>query len=320
MTEWGRAPVGRPARTPRPVFHNAREPVVLIRGARATRLREDIAWLPCRRAGQLLTKADNHEPVTPVKPACFDKVASLPILTTLLPSTLPSELLTEFATLDQYPTPAKVTLGTTELDWTSPEPDRRVRAARRQTAAWTQPWTPLYLLWSAEYFAIPYKDQRTNEPDKGRRNWVFDGQCYTWHGQGDTPTNDSGSAIPRVLSGRILLSPTRSTISTSASSTSGKKPPAKTRTSLMLSGISSPCSPPPKVTVTSSAKPSTASPNSSPAANPCYAPTIPKTSRICSTATSPTPPATWTEGGFNRSWRHNAPRSASRRLRSTSAN
>lgn len=58
---------------------------------------------------------------------------------------------------------------------------------------WRQPWVPLYLEWQVSWYSIDYQTGGTN-------NWTFDGTNFTWNGNGASQT-------PRVLSGRIFLTP-----------------------------------------------------------------------------------------------------------------
>lgn len=193
---WGRAPKGRPSRDPRPAFHNAREPVVLIKGAKAGRLLGDLGPVACRLAAETVTKADANDAVTPVKPGGYaDAVGKIP---GTLPTGLADAVLTEFATLDRHRTPTKVTFGSVEAEWGSS--DRRVRAARRGLAGWMQPWTPLHLVWEAQYFTIGYH----HHAEPAKQNWVYSADRHTWHGEGDAP---EGKAVPRTVSGSLMLSP-----------------------------------------------------------------------------------------------------------------
>ncbi|WP_165969378.1 hypothetical protein, partial [Actinomadura sp. KC06] len=180
---------------PRPAFHQAREPIVLIKGARAARLLDDTGTLNCRLAGQLLTKADDTA-VSATEPPGFAALKNT------FPATFPSGLadgvLAEFATLDQHcaPTTAVFADNATPVGWTSDDP--RVRAVRWAVTTWKQPWTPLHLVWEGEYFAIPYNDYK----DQTRRNWVITDDGYVWRGKGDA---DDGKAVPRRISGQIAL-------------------------------------------------------------------------------------------------------------------
>ncbi|GAA2125103.1 hypothetical protein [Actinomadura napierensis] len=197
---WDRAPAGRPTRTPRPVFHNAREPVVLIKGARASRLLDDPADIPCRLSGQTVTKAGQNAAVTAVKPSGWAALKKK--IPAKVPTGLPETLLTEFATLDRYRAPATVIFAdqATPVAWSAP--DRRVLSVRRATTLWKQPWTPLLLAWEAEYFAVPYHHYQAEKSDP-RRNWEFGDDFYQWRGEGDAAESE---AVPRSVSGSILLS------------------------------------------------------------------------------------------------------------------
>ncbi|QKG27263.1 hypothetical protein [Actinomadura verrucosospora] len=202
LTElWKRAPVGRPTRTPRPVFHNAREPVVLIKGAKATRLLDDPAVIPCRLSGQTVTTTGKDAASTAVRPQGWAALKKK--IPAKIPTGLPENLLTELAALDRSRTPATVTFAdqATAVAWSAP--DRRALAVRRATSLWKQPWTPLLLVWEAEYFAVPYHHYQDAGKSDPRRNWEFGDDFYQWRGEGDAAEN---KAVPRSVSGSILLS------------------------------------------------------------------------------------------------------------------
>lgn len=58
--------------------------------------------------------------------------------------------------------------------------------------AWSQPWAPLFMDWSAQFVPLAQNDQGTN--------WTFDGTEYAFTGAGSAPD-------PIVVSGVSLLSP-----------------------------------------------------------------------------------------------------------------
>ena len=193
---WKRPPIGRPTRTPRPVFHNAREPIVLIKGAKATRLLDDPAVIPCRLSGQTVISASGSGDVTAVRPPGWAALKQKVPAT--IPPGLPDDLLTEFAALDRHRNPNDVMFADRRrASWTGT--DRRIQAVRRGTGRWKQPWTPLLLVWDAEYFAIPYRHHNNAE----KLNWEFDDDGYRWRGEGDA---DANKAVPRGVSGSVLLS------------------------------------------------------------------------------------------------------------------
>ncbi|MEW2354906.1 hypothetical protein [Spirillospora sp. NPDC029432] len=203
---WKRTPVGRPTRTPRPVFHNAREPVVLIKGAKATRLLDDPAVVPCRSSRQTVAEAIEDGRNTPVAATAVRPPAWAALekkVPARIPADLPEKLLTEFAMLDRCRSPRRAMSADRQewFDWSGDE--RWIRAVRRATALWKQPWSPLLLVWEAEYFAVPYYHYQDTEKSVRRRNWEFADACYQWHGEGDAAEN---KAVPRSVSGSILLS------------------------------------------------------------------------------------------------------------------
>ncbi|MFE1099290.1 hypothetical protein ACFW4K_02150 [Nocardiopsis alba] len=202
----GHEPVGTLTRFPRPAFHHAAEPVALLRGAGARRLlRDEPGELTCRYGTQAVAGINGDIPAD-VVPAGFDKVVERPGWKDVLPATLHTALLTEFTVLEDHRAPSseaqvsfadKVTLA-----WGADDP--RLSALRSQTEWWTQPWTPLYLIWTADYYPIAYEDQRPAH--KGERNWKFDGTLYQWRGEGHVAKE--GELPPLHYAwGRILLSP-----------------------------------------------------------------------------------------------------------------
>ncbi|RNL86742.1 hypothetical protein [Halostreptopolyspora alba] len=203
----GKEPVGVLTRFPRPPFHNASEPVALLRGAGARRLlRDKPGELTCRRGAQTVTKMDGTDP-TAISPIGFDKTVQQPGWKDVLPADLHTALLTEFTALDDHRTPKDSTTVTfadssTVVTWAETS-DPRVAALRFQTEWWTQPWTPLYMLWTADYYPVAYEDQRPAH--QGKRNWTFDGQMYLWRGEGHVA---KGGVPPQhTVGGRILLTP-----------------------------------------------------------------------------------------------------------------
>ncbi|MFJ6020638.1 hypothetical protein ACIQFP_14905 [Nocardiopsis alba] len=204
--ELGHDPVGVLTRFPRPAFQNAAEPVALLRGVGARRLlRDEPGELTCRYGTQTIVEVDGTAP-TDVVPAGFDKVVERPGWKDVLPTTLHTALLTEFTALDDHRKPSDTTrVGFADevtLDWGADDP--RLWALRVQTEWWTQPWTPLYLIWTADYYPIAYEDQRPGH--QGERNWRFDGNLYQWHGEGHVA--QEGELPPLHYAwGRILLSP-----------------------------------------------------------------------------------------------------------------
>ncbi|MFW5418592.1 hypothetical protein J0910_18425 [Nocardiopsis sp. CNT-189] len=206
--KWGRPFSGTLTRLPRPPFHTPTEPVVMLRGAKADRLVEHPTAQHCRTVTasddrQLAAEVNGTAPGVPVL-AGLGEAAVLPGARDL-PSGLFRALLTEFTALDAGRPPATVTFRGAEraADWKA-EDDVRLAALRAQRAPWRQPWTPLYLEWKARYYAVPYHDRR--EGRESERNWEFTDGMYQWRGAGHRPSDSDTDLVPRVLTGRILLS------------------------------------------------------------------------------------------------------------------
>ncbi|MFB8762297.1 hypothetical protein [Nocardiopsis alba] len=210
----GHEPVGVLTRFPRDPFHRPTEPVALLRGAGTRRLLEDRPGeLTCRSGGQTVTKMDGAVSA-PVVPDDFDTILDRPGWKGVFPSDLHKALLTEFTALDDHRPPqgrhspegrTTVTFAdeSTAVPWSTTS-DPRVAVLRFQTEWWRQPWTPLYLCWSADYYPVPYEDRRPGH--EGERNWVFDGRQYLWRGEGHVAKK--GDPPPsHTVHGRILLSP-----------------------------------------------------------------------------------------------------------------
>ncbi|MFD7364625.1 hypothetical protein ACFV4I_00075 [Nocardiopsis alba] len=204
----GHEPVGVLTRFPREPFHRPTEPVVLLRGAGTRRLLEDRPGeLTCRGGGQTVTKMDGAASA-PVVPDGFATILDRPGWKGVFPTDLHKALLAEFTALDDHRSPQDTTTVSfadeaTAVPWSTTS-DPRVAALRFQTEWWRQPWTPLYLCWSADYYPVPYEDRRPGH--EGERNWVFDGRRYLWRGEGHVAKK--GDPPPfHTVNGRILLSP-----------------------------------------------------------------------------------------------------------------
>lgn len=204
----GHEPVGVLTRFPRAPFHRPTEPVALLRGAGTRRLLEDRPGeLTCRHGGQTVTHVDGAAPA-PVLPDGFAAIPDRPGWKDVLPPGLHTAMLTEFTALDDHRSPEDTTAavfadGATAVPWSSTS-DPRMAALHFQTEWWRQPWTPLYLWWSADYYPVPYEDRRPGH--EGERNWVFDGRQYLWRGEGHVAKK--GDRPPsHTVHGRILLSP-----------------------------------------------------------------------------------------------------------------
>ncbi|MEV4253099.1 hypothetical protein AB0J52_07995 [Spirillospora sp. NPDC049652] len=181
-------PGARLRRVPRPPFFRPSEPVVLLRGAGGGRLVADGAVLPCRTTGMLGGTINGKKPPKDFPaPRNLTSLLQLPGLKPLA-ATLTC-LLAEFALFDQE--------GASRV-----QSDGHA-AVRFGTAAWKQPWTPLYVVWAATYHPIPF---HSLGPERSlQENWTFERDRHRWTGQGHVADPDSP---PReiTLAGRLFLS------------------------------------------------------------------------------------------------------------------
>ncbi|SED91192.1 hypothetical protein SAMN05428954_1328 [Streptomyces sp. 2112.3] len=161
-------------RVPAQDYEYSADPVLALQGAHLHAPLTRDTPLPCRTPDRLVTRAsgittsDVADLVTQVNlshlPPCFHA------------------LLTEFLILDR----ALATTGRIrDVTGTLPE---------YGTDAWEMPWQPLYLMWKAEYFPLPFRDGTT-------AHWEFiERSRYQWQGTG-TPST------PLTISGRQILTP-----------------------------------------------------------------------------------------------------------------
>lgn len=171
---YGARAARRLIRVPAEEFEYSADPVLTLEGANLhAPLTRDTA-LPCRTPERLVTRASG---ITTTDVA---GVAAQINLTGQQPPCLPA-LLSEFLILDRALRSGAIR----DVTGTLPE---------YGTAPWTMPWQPLFLLWKAEYFPLPFRDGDTP-------HWEFiDGSRYRWKGTGEPGT-------PLVVSGRQMLAP-----------------------------------------------------------------------------------------------------------------
>ncbi|MEU4745230.1 hypothetical protein AB0G02_32870, partial [Actinosynnema sp. NPDC023658] len=161
-------------RVPLEPYEESSDPVLLLRGANLHAPLDRDTLLPCRVEDRLVKS------VGPINESTvIGDVAQ--VNTTNFPSLVPA-LLAEFFILDRALAQG-LDLGTAH--GALPE---------YGTQPWQQPWQPLYLMWKADYIAIPFQ-----EPD-GTENWYFNGKRYEWTGNGNITHR-----IP--VSGRQVLTP-----------------------------------------------------------------------------------------------------------------
>ncbi|MGK4584978.1 hypothetical protein [Kitasatospora sp. HPMI-4] len=196
-------------RVPADAFHTPADPVLLIEGTGGGTVpltRDADNPLPCRLPSNLLREAliggswvpaPDNPPTPPAPPT-----AQLPLLPALL---------REFALLDLA---ARTPEGTgTALHAITADPEATARGPLAEyTAPWRQPWLPMTLMWTANYFPLPY---RTGD----RANWTFGppapnsgltSYSYTWDGTGAPPADfeSEGDLLNREYRSRSYLAPT----------------------------------------------------------------------------------------------------------------
>ncbi|MFE7799521.1 hypothetical protein [Nocardia sp. NPDC057440] len=160
-------------RSPQEPFEQHADPVLMLAGANLSAPLTRGSDLPCRVAERLITAIGSITATTVA--AEVNKVN-----VTGLPGPMRA-LVTEFFIIDQA---RKTGVGLGSATGTLPE---------YGTASWRQPWQPLYLMWEAEYTAIPFVEGTAER-------WRFDGTRYRWEGEGTLK-----AAV--TVSGRQMLAP-----------------------------------------------------------------------------------------------------------------
>ncbi|EFG03640.1 hypothetical protein CRV15_28840 (plasmid) [Streptomyces clavuligerus] len=196
------------SRAGRTASYQSGDPVILTRGAQGTQPPAPLTGtttLPCRFPDQLITGITFREQsITAADVAAV--IPAIPNSSSGLPPELPS-LVDEFFFLDGFnATSIAATQGWTDSatidDLATAMADPADNALYDSadgapppygTTVWSQPWTPLYLMWKADYYAIPFTTGTT--PD-----WTFNGTDYQWNGTG-------AATAPRTYLGRSILTP-----------------------------------------------------------------------------------------------------------------
>lgn len=161
-------------RVPLDPFEQHADPVLMLAGANLNAPLTRGSLLPCRVAERLITQIGSITAATVATDVSKVEVTGLPGPM--------RALVTEFFIIDQA---HKIGVALTGSTGTLPE---------YGTAGWRQPWQPLYLMWQAEYTAIPFVEGTV-------QRWAFDGNIYRWQGEGNLD--------PAVtISGRQILTPT----------------------------------------------------------------------------------------------------------------
>ncbi|MEU1376888.1 hypothetical protein ABZ442_24975 [Streptomyces triculaminicus] len=172
-SQYGAQAARRLIRVPAQDFEYSADPVLALQGAHLHAPLTRDTPLPCRTPERLVTRASG---ITTSDVA--DLVRQIDL--THLPACFHA-LLAEFLILDR----ALAAGGIRDVTGTLPE---------YGIQAWEMPWQPLYLLWRAEYFPLPFRDGDT-------AHWEFvDRSRYQWQGTGTPGT-------PLVITGRQILTP-----------------------------------------------------------------------------------------------------------------
>lgn len=185
------------------------DPVVLIQGMKADQHLVPLLPYRCRFQEQLVTAFNFNYlgNTTPITVASVQQVIPMPPQQQLayLPA-LVSNLVDEFFLLD----PANATMIAQAALGTSDPATISALAAAMQGGAnvispgvvpdvnldpWTAPWSPLILKWQIRWYPI-------NHDNGGAPLWSFDGNDYTWDGNGFDP-----QASSFTFSGMIFLTP-----------------------------------------------------------------------------------------------------------------
>ncbi|RXS84574.1 hypothetical protein EST92_10595 [Streptomyces sp. TM32] len=160
-------------RVPAQDYDYSADPVLALDGAHLHAPLTRDTPLPCRTPERLVTRASG---ITTADVADVARQLDL----THQPACFPA-LLSEFLILDR----ALRTGAISDVTGTLPA---------YGTTAWRMPWQPLYLLWKAEYFPLPFREGDTD-------HWAFiERSRYQWQGTGEPGT-------PLVVSGRQTLAP-----------------------------------------------------------------------------------------------------------------
>ncbi|MEU9402798.1 hypothetical protein [Streptomyces sp. NPDC048242] len=161
-------------RVPTAEYEYCADPALTLQGAKLHAPLTRDTPLPCRTPEHLVTAASG------IDTADVAAVAAQIDLTGQ-PPCFPA-LLTEFLILDRALKTGSIDNVTGTLPAYGTDP-------------WRMPWQPLYLLWKAEYFPLPFRTGET-------QHWDFvDRSRYQWNG-----TGAPGAKI--IISGRQVLAPT----------------------------------------------------------------------------------------------------------------
>jgi hypothetical protein len=163
-------------RVPAEPFELYTDPVLMLQGAKLNAPMTRGSDLPCRVEERLVGRIGSIDAETVAA-----EVASVNL--TGLPGPMRA-LVTEFFIIDQA---RKTGVSLNGADGTLPE---------YGTEPWRQPWQPVYLMWEAEYTAIPFVESTVER-------WHFDGNWYRWQGEGrlDPAITVSGRQILTPVSG-----------------------------------------------------------------------------------------------------------------------
>lgn len=149
----------------------ANEPVILFSGLKSEKYEEKA--IKCRYQDQLINGDDKSNSMSDL--SIFDR----------LPQGI-SPLYKEFLllTVNHFEQRTDTLSDTNNIEGSLPDINLN---------DWQQPWSPLFLKWKIKYYPIGFED-----------NWTFDGERYSWRGDGSSADNSIS------FSGKTFLTPNSS--------------------------------------------------------------------------------------------------------------
>ncbi len=180
-------------------FYQANDPVVLIAGAKASGILVDDDDLLCRYASQLITGFRFNGTAINVG----SMRGKIPTVDLSNVPVIPQSLIDEFFFLDPNDATmiAQIALSqpseaSTISNQLTNHTDMIGTLPGITLESWQQPWTPLFLQWSVQYYPIPHDEN-------GVENWTFDGSAY----QLGTTNIPQQNPNPFSFNGIVVLTP-----------------------------------------------------------------------------------------------------------------
>lgn len=189
-------------RTEKAPFFLANDPAVLISGAKASEPLVSDEALTCRLKEQLISGLSFDDKTVDVSMMN----GTIPMVDLANVPNVPAELLEEFFFLDATDATMIAAIALEDKsDETISSLSAQMEAHEDMTgtlpdmdlSSWKQPWSPMYLLWTVEYYPIAHDKD-------GKDNWRFDGARYLLNEQ-----LEEEDELPShvILSGTSLLTP-----------------------------------------------------------------------------------------------------------------